>query len=211
MDFRFRLLLIVIVGAVAGAVWTFPSWRGYFTDTRINEAFPGLALDLQDEFLQLPQDEREALFDLREEDPDMALEMAQVAVTENQNAPEAEQEMGEMETATVLSTGSFIELDALHWGEGTATVYQLPDQLRVLRFQDYASARGGDVAVYLSRDPEPRTAVEVGVDFLDLGRLKGNIGNQNYNLPANLDLSGYRSVVVFCRQFNAVITVATLR
>lgn len=212
MDFKFRLLLIVIVGAFAGAVWTFPAWRGYFTDTRINEAFPGLALDLQDEFLQLPPDEREALFDLREEDPDMALEMAQVAVQESQNAPDVEQEMGEaMETATVLTSGSFIEIDPLHWGEGTATIYQLPDQQRVLRFQDYASARGGDVAVYLSRDPEPRTTVEVGVDFLDLGRLKGNIGNQNYNLPATLDLSGYRSVVVFCRQFNAVITVANLR
>ncbi len=211
MDFRFRLLVIFIVGGIAGAVWTFPSWRGYFQDTRVTEAFPGLALDLQDEFLALPPDEREALFELREEDPTMALEMARVAVAPTETAPEAEQEMGAMETATVLSSGEFIEIDPLHWGEGTATVYQLPDQGRVLRFQDYASARGGDVHVYLSRDPEPRTAVEVGVDFLDLGRLKGNIGNQNYNLPATLDLSGYRSVVVFCRQFNAVITTASLR
>lgn len=212
MDFRFRLLLIVLVGVIAGAVWTFPSWRGYFRDTRVDEAFPGLALDLQDEFLALPLEERQALLDLRDEDADMALEMVQVAVQGSEDAPEAEQEMTEeMETATVLSSGSFIEIDALHWGEGTATIYQLPNQQRVLRFQDYASARGGDVHVYLSRDPEPRTAVEVGIDFLDLGTLKGNIGNQNYNLPATLDLTGYRSVVVFCRQFNTVITAASLR
>lgn len=211
MDFRFRLLIIVFVGMIAGAVWTFPSWRGYFQDTRVNEAFPGLALDLQDEFLALPPDERDALFELREEDPDMALEMAQVAVSATESAPEDEQEMGEMETASVIRQGGFVEIDALHWGIGTATIYQLPDQGRVLRFQDYASARGGDVHVYLSRDPEPRTAVEVGVDFLDLGRLKGNVGNQNYILPASLDLSGFQSVVVFCRQFNTVITVANLR
>lgn len=212
MDFRFRLLIIVFVGVIAGAVWTFPSWRGYFRDTRVNEAFPGLELDLQDEFLALPPDEREALFDMREEDAGMALEMARVAVAGTETAPESEQEMSEdMETASVVASGSFIEIDPLHWGEGTATIYQLPDQQRVLRFQDYASARGGEVHVYLSRDPEPRTAVEVGVDFLDLGRLKGNIGNQNYTLPASLDLSEYQSVVVFCRQFNTVITVANLR
>lgn len=212
MDFRFRLLLIVLVGLVAGAVWTFPSWRGYFQDTRVNEAFPGLALDLQDEFLALPQEERQALLDLRDEDAEMALEMAQVAVQGSDDAPEDEQEMpDEMNTATVLSSGNFIDIDPLHWGDGTATIYQLPDQQRVLRFQDFASARGGDVRVYLSRDFEPRTAVEVGVDFLDLGTLKGNIGNQNYTLPDTLDLSGYRSVVVFCRQFNTVITTASLR
>lgn len=212
MDFRFRLLLVMLVGLVAGAVWTFPAWRGYFQDTRVNEAFPGLALDLQDEFLALPLEERQALLDLREEDANMALEMAQVAVQGTETAPESEQTMSEaMEAASVISSGSFIEIDPLHWGEGTATIYQLPDQQRVLRFQDYASARGGDVHVYLSRDPEPRTAVDVGIDFLDLGRLKGNIGNQNYNLPATLDLSGYRSVVVFCLQFNTVITSASLR
>lgn len=211
MDLRFRLLLFTLVGVIAASVWTFPSWRGYFQDTSVNEAFPGLELDLQDEFLTLPPDERQALLDLYSENPEMALEMAQVAVQDNEDAPESEQEMGAMETASVLSSGSFIEIDPLHWGVGTASIYQLPDQQRVLRFQDYSSARGGDVNVYLSRDPEPRSAIEVGVDFLDLGRLKGNIGNQNYTLPANLDLSGYRSVVIFCRQFNTVITVANLR
>jgi hypothetical protein len=211
MDLRFRLLVFTFVGVIAGAVWTFPSWRGYLRDTSVNEAFPGLALDFQDEFLTLPLEEREALLEMIEEDPDMALEMAKVAVQENKDAPESEQDMGEMETASVLVTGNFIEIDPLHWGKGSATIYQLSEQQRVLRFQDYSSARGGDVFVYLSRDPEPRTAVEMGVDFLDLGRLKGNIGNQNYTLPANLDLSGYRSVVIFCRQFNTVITVANLR
>jgi len=211
MDLRFRLLVITFVGVLAGAVWTFPSWRGYLRNTSVNEAFPGLALDLQDEFLSLSIAEREALFEMFDENPDMGLQMAQVAVTENKDAPETEQEMGELETASILVSGNFVEIDPLHWGTGTAAIYQLSEQERVLRFQDYSSARGGDVFVYLSRDPEPRTAVEMGVDFLDLGRLKGNIGNQNYTLPANLDLSGYRSVVIFCRQFNTVITVANLR
>lgn len=211
MDVRFRLLLITLVAVFAAAVWTFPTWRPYLQDTRIQEAFPGLELDLQDEFLSLPADERQALLDMRDENPDMALDMVMVAIEESKSAPESEQEMGEMESASVINSGTFIEIDALHWGEGTATIYQLPDQRQVLRFDEFSSAMGGDVYVYLSRDPEPRTAVEVGVDFLDLGRLKGNIGNQNYAIPAGIDVNRYLSVVIFCRQFNTVITTARLQ
>lgn len=211
MDFRFRLLVVLFVGALTGLVWTFPAWRVYLQQTRVTEAFPGLALDLQDEFLALTPNERDALFELRDEDPVLALEKVQVIIKEPLSAPEADQDLGDLEEASILRSGYFIEIDPLHLGGGTATIYQKPDQSRVLRFEDYMSARGGDVHVYLSRDPEPRTAVEVGVDFLDLGRLKGDIGNQNYTLPNNLDLSNYQSVVVFCRQFNAVITTANLR
>ncbi len=209
MEFRFRLSVIMLVGLLVVATWTYPQWRGFFVDTTVIEEFPGLALDLQDDFLSLPDDERQALLELREQDPDMALEMAQVLLAGDSQVENPDEAMDESTQA--ISTGSFIEIDALHWGAGTATIYQLPDQSRVLRLEDFSSARGGIVHVYLSRDFEPRTTVEVGVDFIDLGPLKGNIGNQNYEIPTGLDLSPYNSVVVFCRQFNTVITSARLQ
>ena len=209
MDLRFRLLLISLAAVAAAAVWTFPAWRGYLMDARRQEAFPGLALDLQDEFLALPEEAREFLLDLYGKDAAMALEMARVAVRGEDTAPASEQDWDE--TATTLASGRFIEIDALHWGEGTATLYQLDDGRRVLRFEDFASARGGEVYVYLSRDPQPLVALEVGIDYLNLGRLKGNRGSQNYLLPIGQDGSGYQSAVIFCRQFNMVITSARLR
>ncbi len=211
MDLRIRLLLITSVAVMAAAVWTFPSWRGYLQGARVYEVFPGLELDLQDEFLALSAAERDKLLELHEENAAMALAMARIAVSEAEAAPAYEQDMGEMAGARVLASGDFIEIDALHWGEGRATLYQLPNGGRVLRFEDFASARGGDVHVYLSRDPQPRSAIEVGSSYLDMGRLKGNIGNQNYPVPSDLDVSVYQSAVVFSRQFNAVITSARLR
>lgn len=211
MELRFRLLLLLLVALVAVAVWTFPAWRGYIRERGVNDAFPGLPLDQQDEFLALPAERRMALLDMRETNAEMALEMALVAISGPQAAPIDERTSDELGGARVLASGEFQELDALHYGAGMATIYELADSTRILRFENFSSAPGGDVRVYLARDPQPRSALQLGDDFLDLGRLKGNIGDQRYFLPANRDLSGYNSAVVFCRQFNVSITVATLR
>lgn len=208
MELRFRFIVLALVGLVAIAVWTFPAWRGYLRQRGEVNAFPGLELDLQDEFLALAPAERESLLDMHDRDPGMALEMVRIAIRGPESAPQDE---GALEGARALVSGEFQRLDALHWGAGTATIYELSDRRRILRLENFTSAPGGDVRVYLSRDPLPLTALEIGDDFLDLGRLKGNIGDQRYFLPADHDLSVYNSAVVFCRQFSMVITVARLR
>ena len=209
MELRIRIILTALIGLIALAVWTFPAWRGFLRDRQVAEAFPGLDMDLQDDFLALPSDQRLALIEMHNTSPEMALGMVHVAISESDRAPEDEREMA-AETARVLASGEFSTIDALHWGKGAATIYEFADR-RILRFEGFSSARGGDVRVYLSRDPQPRNALELGVDFLNLGRLKGNIGNQNYILPQNHDLSVYRSAVVYCKQFEVVITSARLR
>lgn len=211
MQLRFRFILLALVALAAVAVWTFPAWRGIFRERSADDAFPGLALDLQDDFLALPPSVRLALLDLHESHAAMAREMALLAISGPEAAPIDDRAGSALDGATVLVSGEFQELDALHYGSGRATMYELADSTRILRFEDFASARGGDVRVYLARDPQPRSALQLGDDFLDLGRLKGNVGDQSYFLPANRDLSDYRSAVVFCRQFNVSITVATLR
>ncbi len=209
MELRFRIMLVALFGLAAVAVWTFPAWRAFLRDRQATEAFPGLELDLQDNFLALPADQRAALLAMRETSPETALGMVHVAISEADIAPEDELDLN-AETARVLASGSFSTIDALHWGKGTATIYEF-DERRILRFEGFSSALGGDVRVYLSRDPQPMSALELGTNFLNLGRLKGNIGNQNYILPANHDLSVYQSAVVYCKQFEVVITSARLR
>lgn len=211
MELRFRLVLLTLVALVAVAVWTFPAWRGYFRERSATDAFPGLALELQDDFLALPPDERMALLDMQGRNAAMALEMVLVAISGPQAAPVDEGAADAIDGARVLASGAFQELDALHYGAGRARIYELADATRILRFENFSSAPGGDVRVYLARDPQPRSALQLGDDFLDLGRLKGNVGDQSYFLPAGRDLGGYMSAVVFCRQFNVSITVATLR
>lgn len=211
MELRFRFILLLLVALVAVGVWTFPAWRGYFRERADDGAFPGLPLDLQDEFLALPPGVRAALLDMRERNAEMALEMLRVAISGPQAAPIDKRTDDAWQEARVLASGEFQELDALHYGAGRAAIVELADSTRILRFTDFSSAPGGDVRVYLARDPQPLSALQLGADFLDLGRLKGNVGDQSYFLPADRDLSAYQSAVVFCRQFNVSITVATLR
>ncbi len=211
MELRFRLILLTLVGLIAVAVWTFPSWRGYFRQRGENDAFPGLEIDLQDDFLALPPAVREALLDLSERSPEMAMEMVLVNIAGGELAPVDESAEAAVKEARALASGEFKEINALFWGAGRATIYELPDSRRILRFEDFVSAPGRNARVYLARDPQPLSALQLEGVSLDLGRLKGNEGDQNYFLPDDHDLSVYQSAVVFCVQFNTTITVARLR
>jgi len=112
------------------------------------------------------------------------------------------------ETQT-LAQGEFYDL--IHVGDGLASVFQLADGLRVLRFESFMVDNGPDLFVYLVPDnPVPNA---IGFDFMayhDLGPLKGNVGDQNYELPADLDLSLYNSVVIWCRAFKVPFAAAPL-
>jgi Electron transfer DM13 len=114
------------------------------------------------------------------------------------------------EGVVALSAGSFTEVDAVHWAAGTATVYRRPAGLRVLRFEEgFEAANGPDLRVLLSPHERPRDSEQLG-EYVELGDLKGNIGTQNYEIPAEIDLALYRSVVIYCSPFHVVFSTATL-
>ena len=110
----------------------------------------------------------------------------------------------------VLAQGDFYNV--VHEGEGTATIFELPDGARILRLDEFTVLNGPDLHVYLAPiDPVPYA---VGVEIegsVDLGKLKGNVGSQNYELPADLDLSLYKSVVIWCQPFRVPFIAAGLR
>jgi hypothetical protein len=110
-----------------------------------------------------------------------------------------------------LSSGQFTEVDSIHKGEGTATVYRLPDNRQIIRFEPFNVQNGPDLYVYLSGHPMPRSSAQLHEQgTLEVARLKGNIGDQNYELPTDLDLSEYRAVVIYCKRFSQIFSTAEL-
>lgn len=104
----------------------------------------------------------------------------------------------------ILWEGQFQDADSFHQGSGSATIYQLPDGSQLLRFEDFMATNGPDLHVLLATNPAPGSRAELG-DYIDLGSLKGNVGNQNYEIPAGTDLSQYNSIVIYCMPFHVVL------
>lgn len=135
-------------------------------------------------------------------------ERAFISKTVNESLPQATTLASESAPAALLS-GSFHS--NAHETRGTATVYRLGDGTRVLRLTDFETSNGPDVRVYLVAAAdvnENDTVKQAG--FVDLGAMKGNIGDQNYDVPADVDLAEYRSVTIWCRRFSVNFGTAPL-
>jgi hypothetical protein len=107
-----------------------------------------------------------------------------------------------------VATGMFASLG--HETSGTAAVVELADGTRILRFENLRTDNGPDLKVYLSPHPADAGDSAFGRDFVDLGKLKGNLGDQNYEIPTGTDLEQVRSVVIWCRRFAVGFGVAPL-
>jgi hypothetical protein len=108
-----------------------------------------------------------------------------------------------------LATGSFVSRNR-YTVTGTATTYELEDGQRILRLEDFESTNGPDLFVYLTAAGSADEDAALDADFIDLGVLTGNIGNQNYAIPDEVDLDRYTSVVIWCRRFTTSFGVADL-
>lgn len=106
-------------------------------------------------------------------------------------------EKGPME----ITRGSFKSL--AHETRGTATIHQLADGRRTLRLTDFETSNGPDVRVYLTGGAVAKGADAIkAVGFVDLGSMKGNKGDQNYDIPIDADLSKYKNVTIWCARFS---------
>ena len=107
-----------------------------------------------------------------------------------------------------LATGSFVSLD--HSATGTVRVLLLADGRRFVRFEGFETENGPDLYVYLTANPAGGPEQAFDDDYVDLGRLQGNVGDQNYELTPDVDLSAYTSVVVWCDRFDSAFGAANL-
>ena len=112
-------------------------------------------------------------------------------------------------SAKVLAKGEFHKADKA--GSGTVTLYQLADGKRVLRLTDFSVDNGPDLHVRLIAANDAKDTASVAkADHVELGKLKGNKGNQNYDLPENEDLSKYKVVSIWCNRFSVNFAAAPL-
>lgn len=112
-------------------------------------------------------------------------------------------------TSNQLAAGEFH--NGAHETKGMATVFQHAGGKKTLRLTNFATSNGPDVHVYLVAAQDAKdddTVTKAG--FVDLGSLKGNIGDQNYDLPADTDLAKYRAVTIWCKRFSVNFGTAPL-
>jgi hypothetical protein len=103
-----------------------------------------------------------------------------------------------------LRRGTFVGArDRIHNAEGVAKVVPLQDGSNILRMENLHVTNGPDLYVYLATDKSAS-------DFVSLGKLKANNGNQNYEIPAEGDLSKYTTVLIWCRPFSVLFGSAEL-
>ncbi len=99
--------------------------------------------------------------------------------------------------ARVLATGTVYDVDRV--GKGTVRIVVLPDGRRVLRLDDFFVSINSDLEIWFSEHPRPKSTPEAAsAPHRQLEFLKATAGSMNYELPANLDVSAYRSIVIWC-------------
>lgn len=126
-------------------------------------------------------------------------EFSKQNATVNENMNETK-----MTNDTMTLMGNFVEAgDGFHKAEGIAKVINLADGRTFLRLENLKTTNGPDLYVYLSVGKD-------ALDIVNLGRLKGNIGNQNYEIPAGADLSKYNTVLIWCKAFSTLFGSAKL-
>ena len=123
----------------------------------------------------------------------------------------AQDSMKHEDKTKTLETGTFH--GKVHKTSGRATIYQEADGKLLLRLTDFKTSNGPDVHVILiaAKDAEDdANFLKSSTERLELGTLKGNEGDQNYEIPSDTDLSRFQTVSIYCERFNANFGAAPL-
>jgi hypothetical protein len=208
--------IIIIIGLSA-----FYLASPLFISTEIDEPLPEgaevpapPASNQFQEFMAMSEEERiEAGNQMDEQEKNqIMLEFARMNTSIDESMAQINQSISEQqtsqignETSDLLLTGSFVGVgDGIHDAQGIAKVIPIEGGGAVLRLEDLVVTNGPDLYVYLSTDKSAS-------DFVNLGRLKANIGNQNYPIPVGTDLSKYDTVLIWCRAFSVLFGSADLK
>ena len=188
-----KIRRVFMIGLAVFGLWALTP---YLYNRRVDESFPVAAPASQAVVLATAA-------------PVMADQAAPTAATAD-NAAMADQAAPAKPVA--LTTGTFIAGSTPgDKAGGKATIYRLEDGKPLLRLEDFSTTNGPDLFVVLSSSANPDQDGLKNGAYLQLDVLKGNVGNQNYELPTDVDLSQYKSVVIWCRTFNVVFGYAALQ
>ena len=216
MVFWRRRVATALVGAPLLALVGFVGWdlgSPLFTNKTVEEEFP-----FAHTAIVPPDMERAEVEDIMA----MISKVDQTPMKESMDdmmkmvkAGEAEAEAAEatptQAVAVKLKAGSFRDQDNFHKGSGQAAIYRAPDGSHLLRLDDFNVTNGPDLHVILSPHPNPGSQNDLKTPgYVDIAKLKGNIGSQNYPIPDDVDVGAIGSVVIYCSPFHVIFSVATL-
>jgi hypothetical protein len=196
-----KLLGIAIAVIIVGAVSTY-ALSPYFTESTIDESAPTSATiqsKIEDKNNIATKED-----DTMMEETMMEETMMEETMMEETMMEETMMEETMMEEIPMTYAGSFVGVgDGVHDAQGNAYTIPVEDKSNVLRLENFKSTNGPDLYVYLSTD-------KMASDYVSLGKLKANNGNQNYEIPNDVDLSKYNNVLIWCKTFGVLFGNAEL-
>lgn len=201
---------VIVVALLMSPIWL-KEFSGYIEEDVEQALFP-------DEFYQLPNEEQDLYNALYATSQQMGIDFVGARLVEPEdieepNLPAVDPNPAEVQ---ILLSGNFVPITPIRRATGTATIYRLSDGRRVLRLENLDALNGPDLHVLLSAYPTPTTQEDldqVPQLQLDLGPLKGALGNQNYIIedPAfNADNYVEGSVVLYSTRYEIVFSFAPL-
>lgn len=182
-----------------------------FINTEINEPLPSLSSESSigfEKFMAMTEEEKiNAAKNMTVEEKDMIMRTAaeqDTIINETMTSTMDSSKNTEQNENKNILVGDFMGVnDGIHNAEGKAKILTLSDGSQIIRLEDFRSTNGPDVHLYLSTNKQAS-------DFIDLGRLKANIGNQNYQIPVNTDYNKYNYVLIWCQPFSVLFGSAQL-
>lgn len=181
-----------------------------FISTEVDEPLPTTAVESEayQRFVSINEEEKMQAakqMSIQERDQIMATaSKVNNSIDESMDQVQQQTQNNAATTTNVLRTGSFVGVgDGIHNAEGTAKVIPLQDGSNILRLEDLRVTNGPDLYVYLATDKSAS-------DFVNVGKLKANNGNQNYDIPTETDLTKYDTVLIWCRPFSVLFGSAEL-
>jgi Electron transfer DM13 len=194
MDKKIKIAIGGIGAVIAIALATY-TVSPLFINTTIDEPAPESRTNIGfEEFMKLSEDERTNIGkDMTQEEKDNIMRVfAQENATINDEMTLPENQTNNMLEGNLIDAG-----DGFHIASGQVRVFQIPDGTQILRFENLDVTNGPDLYVYIATDTTAK-------DFVSLGRLKGNIGNQNYPIPEKIDFEKYNTVLIWCQAFSTL-------
>ena len=181
-----------------------------FINTEINEPLPPLSSEsalVFEKFMAMTEDEKiNAAKNMTVEEKNMIMKMAakqNTTINENMTTTMDISQNTTEENKNLL-VGDFMGVnDGIHNAEGYVKILTLLDEFQILRLEDFRTTNGPDVHLYLSTDKQAS-------NFINLGRLKANNGDQNYQIPIDTDFNKYKYVLIWCQPFSVLFGSAQL-
>jgi hypothetical protein len=196
-------IIIGIMTAIIVITFAIYTISPLLINTVINEPLPpsSVSSDFQ-RFMNMTEDERiEAANNMTQKQKEIIMT---VAAKDNDTVSENLSVATMSASSNEILIGNFVGAgDGFHNAEGVAKIIQLADGTDILRLENFKATNGPDLYVYLSTD-------KTNADIVNLGRLKGNIGNQNYLIPAGTDITKYNTALIWCRAFSVIFGSAQL-